>query len=100
MIQQRKKDLLSENNATVARDFITHTLLALDENGRSVMNDLLISSNIVGLLLAGHDTTSSAITFVLKYLADFPHVYNEVLKGTSSRPIMGLCLLSVKTLLC
>ncbi|KAK4594878.1 hypothetical protein RGQ29_018564 [Quercus rubra] len=80
VIQQRKKELLSETNATVARDFITHTLLALDENGRSVMNDLLISSNIVGLLLAGHDTTSSAITFVLKYLADFPHVYNEVLK--------------------
>ncbi|KAK7842800.1 beta-amyrin 28-monooxygenase [Quercus suber] len=80
VIQQRKKELLSENNATVARDFITHTLLALDENGRSVMNDLLISSNIVGLLLAGHDTTSSAITFVLKYLADFPLVYNEVLK--------------------
>lgn len=51
---------------------------------------LVISSNIVGLVLAGQDTTSSAIIFVLKYLADFPHVYNEVLKATSSGPIMGL----------
>ena len=65
---------------TVALDFITHALLELDENSRSVMNDILIASNIMGLLFAGHDTVSSAITFVLKYLAEFPNVYNEVLK--------------------
>ncbi|XP_050280264.1 beta-amyrin 28-monooxygenase-like [Quercus robur] len=80
-IQQRKKEqLLSENNVTVARDFITHALPELDENSGSIMNDILIASKIMGLLFAGHDTTSSAITFVLKYLADFPNVYNEVLK--------------------
>ena len=50
---------------TVALDFITHALLELDENSRSVMNDILIASNIMGLLFAGHDTVSSAITFVL-----------------------------------
>ena len=70
---------------TVALDFITRALLELDENSRSVMNDILIASNIMGLLFAGHDTASSAITFVLKYLAEFPNVYNEVLKEISSQ---------------
>ena len=74
---------------TVARDFITHALPELDENSGSVMNDILIASKIMGLLFAGHDTTSSAITFVLKYLADFPNVYNEVLKGISSQQYYG-----------
>ena len=81
VIKQRKKEL-SENDGTVARDFLTHSLLELDENGKAI-NEMMIASRIMSLLIAGHDTTNSAITFVLKYLAEFPHVYSEVFKGTS-----------------
>ncbi|XP_030959352.1 beta-amyrin 28-monooxygenase-like [Quercus lobata] len=78
VIKQRKKEL-SENDGTVARDFLTHSLLELDENGKAI-NEMMIASRIMSLLIAGHDTTNSAITFVLKYLAEFPHVYSEVFK--------------------
>nr|POE86681.1 beta-amyrin 28-oxidase [Quercus suber] len=78
VIKQRKKEL-SENDGTVARDFLIHSLLELDENGKAI-NEMMIASRIMSLLIAGHDTTSSAITFVLKYLAEFPHVYSEVFK--------------------
>ncbi|KAM3684101.1 hypothetical protein ACB098_11G018400 [Castanea mollissima] len=71
VIKQWKKEI-SENIGIVARDFLTHTLLALDKNGR-FMNDMLIATNIMALLIGDHDTTTSAITFMLKYLADFPH---------------------------
>ena len=62
-------------------------LLASDENGR-VMNEKEIANKIIGLLIASHDTTSTAITFVVNYLAEFPHVYHDVLKGT----FIWLCL--------
>jgi cytochrome P450 len=81
VIKQKKKEL-SENKGTVAGDLLPHMLLASDENGR-VTNHMYIASRFIGLLLASHDTTSSTITFVVKYLAEFPNVYTEVLKGTS-----------------
>ena len=81
VIKQRKKEL-SENNGTVARDFLTRSLLELDENGNAI-NEMMIASKIMSLLIAGRDSTNSALTFVLKYLAEFPHVYSEVFKGTS-----------------
>jgi cytochrome P450 len=83
VIKEKKKELLENKARTVAGDLLTNMLLASDENGR-VMNDMVVASSFMGLLIAGHHSTSSAITFVVKYLAEFPHVYSEVFKGTSS----------------
>ena len=94
VIKQRKKEL-SENTAKVSRDFLTNTLLALNENGR-FMDDMLIATNIMALIIGGHETTTTTITFVMKYLAEYPHVYSEVFKGISSQHAMGLWLLSIK----
>jgi cytochrome P450 len=83
VIKEKKKELLENKARTVAGDLLTNMLLASDENGR-VMNDMVVASSFMGLLIAGHHSASSAITFVVKYLAEFPHVYSEVFKGTSS----------------
>ena len=80
IIKQRKNEI-SENKGSVAPDLLTQMLLVSDEKGNIVINDMMIAINIMGLLIAGHDTTSAAITFVVKYLAEYPHVYSEVLKG-------------------
>ncbi|KAG6625699.1 hypothetical protein CIPAW_16G116400 [Carya illinoinensis] len=63
---------------------ITTGLLSLpiklpDENGQG-MNEKSIACQIAGMLIGSYDTTSSTITSVLRYLVEFPHVYNEVLK--------------------
>uniref|UniRef100_A0A2N9FDF0 Beta-amyrin 28-oxidase n=1 Tax=Fagus sylvatica TaxID=28930 RepID=A0A2N9FDF0_FAGSY len=79
VIKEKKKELLENKARTVAGDLLTNMLLASDENGR-VMNDMVVASSFMGLLIAGHHSTSSAITFVVKYLAEFPHVYSEVFK--------------------
>ena len=80
IIKQRKKEI-AENKGSAAPDLLTQMLLVSDEKGSTVINDMMIAINIMGLLIAGHDTTSAAITFVVKYLAEYPHVYSEVLKG-------------------
>jgi cytochrome P450 len=69
---KQKINELSENKAgTVAGDLLTNMLLASDENGR-IMNDMAVVSTFMGLLIGGHHTTSSAITFMVKYLVEFP----------------------------
>ncbi|XP_009768075.1 beta-amyrin 6-beta-monooxygenase isoform X2 [Nicotiana sylvestris] len=81
IISQRRKELQMENKETIAggRDLLSKILLVTDENGR-FMSEMEISNNIIGMLVASFETTSSAVTSVLKYLAELPHVYDQVYK--------------------
>lgn len=76
MIKHRKMEL-AENKGTTARDMLTRMLRTPDEDGM-VMNEMEIGNKIIGLLIASYDTTSTSIAMVLNYLAEFPHVYDEV----------------------
>lgn len=80
IITQRKMDGLAGKISSSKQDILSHMLTTTDENGK-LMNEMDIADKILGLLIGGHDTASAAITFVIKYLAELPQVYNEVLKG-------------------
>ncbi|MCL7024859.1 hypothetical protein MKW94_022683 [Papaver nudicaule] len=77
IIKQRKIDL-EENKASPTQDILSHMLLT-DIDG-SFMDEFDIANKILGLLIGGYDATSITLTFVIKSLAEFPHVYNEVRK--------------------
>ena len=81
IIKQRKIDL-AESKASKTQDILSHMLLATDEDGCH-MNEMSIADKILGLLIGGHDTASSAITFLVKYMAELPHIYEKVYKGKS-----------------
>ncbi|GMH11788.1 hypothetical protein Nepgr_013629 [Nepenthes gracilis] len=76
IIKQRKIDL-AEKVTTQTQDILSHMLTVTDDQGYH-MDDLDIADKILGLLIGGHDTTSIAITFVVFYLAELPHIYNMV----------------------
>ncbi|CAN4110042.1 unnamed protein product [Withania somnifera] len=76
IIKQRKMDL-AEGKASATQDILSHMLLTSDESGK-FMPDFEIAAKILGLLVGGHDTASSACTFIVKYLAELPHVYEAV----------------------
>ncbi|KAL2553872.1 Cytochrome [Forsythia ovata] len=78
IIKQRKIDL-AEGKASPTQDILSHMLLTSDESGK-FMNELDIADKILGLLVGGHDTASSACTFVVKYLAELPEIYEGVYK--------------------
>ncbi|XP_074282954.1 beta-amyrin 28-monooxygenase-like [Silene latifolia] len=78
-ISKQRKIELAENKATATQDILSHMLTVTDEDGQ-FMNDLDIADKIMGLLIGGHDTASAAITFIIKYLAELPHVYDAVYK--------------------
>ncbi|KAL3513873.1 hypothetical protein ACH5RR_026590 [Cinchona calisaya] len=78
IIRQRRIDL-SEQNPSSAKDFVSHLLLARDENGQ-FLSDGDIASHLIGLVQAGYTTIHSTITIIMKYLAELPDVYDSVLK--------------------
>ncbi|PKI76229.1 hypothetical protein CRG98_003340 [Punica granatum] len=63
IIRRRKKEIMEKD--LVANHLLSRMLLAEDENGRPVMKETDISHTI---------------TFVVKYLAEYPDVYEQVLK--------------------
>ncbi|CBI20810.3 unnamed protein product, partial [Vitis vinifera] len=73
------KGIKASNLASTTQDILSHMLLTCDENGE-YMNEEDIADKILGLLVGGHDTASATITFIVKFLAELPHVYDEVFK--------------------
>ncbi|KVH92972.1 cytochrome P450 [Cynara cardunculus var. scolymus] len=78
IIASRRKELI-ENNEIVRQDILSQMLLMTSDDGR-LLSEKEISNNIIGLLVASYETSSVAITFVLKHLAEHPRIYNEVRK--------------------
>nr|AOG74851.1 cytochrome P450 [Aquilegia coerulea] len=78
MIQERKV-AMEENKVSATQDILSHMLLTSDDNGK-FMSEMEIVDKIIPMLVGAHDTTTAAITFVVKYLAELPHIYNAVRK--------------------
>ncbi|KAH7849773.1 hypothetical protein Vadar_022766 [Vaccinium darrowii] len=76
VIKRRKVDL-AEKKATPTQDILSHMLLTADEDGK-YMKESDIADKILGLLVGGHDTASSACAFIVKYLAELPEIYHGV----------------------
>ncbi|KAK2982553.1 hypothetical protein RJ640_008176 [Escallonia rubra] len=79
IVRQRKIDL-SDKSASATQDILSYMLLTTDESGE-FFSESNIVSNLFGLIEGGYATMSSALTFIMKYLAELPHVYDEVLRG-------------------
>ena len=81
ILKKRKTELLDNRNiAAEGLDMLSRLLLQSDENG-SFSKEMMIANNIMGLMVASYDTTSATATFVLNYLAELPHIYNQAYKG-------------------
>lgn len=79
IIKKRRVDL-EEKRASPTQDLLSHLLVTPDSSGR-FLTEMEIIDNILLLLFAGHDTSRSVITSLLRYLGQMPHVYEQVLEG-------------------
>ncbi|XP_048132077.1 beta-amyrin 28-monooxygenase-like [Rhodamnia argentea] len=75
IIRQRKMEI-SEGKDASARDLFTRALLEGDDDG-TIFYEMDASSKILGLLIASHETTSTSITAIVNYLAQYPHIYDR-----------------------
>ncbi|XP_027070426.1 beta-amyrin 6-beta-monooxygenase-like [Coffea arabica] len=76
IILERKKMVL-ENREKAGSDVLSRTLL--DENAH-LLSDLEFAVYLVSLMIPTYESGSASITFVLKHLAELPHIYDMVYK--------------------
>ncbi|KAM7510927.1 hypothetical protein LguiB_009802 [Lonicera macranthoides] len=79
-IIREKREELKENKEEVGQDLLSRLLLQMKDVDEFV-SSMEACNGVIGLLVASYDTTSSAVTFVIKYLAELPHIYDKVYKG-------------------
>ncbi|KAF8023746.1 hypothetical protein BT93_F1055 [Corymbia citriodora subsp. variegata] len=77
---QEKKVKLEQHTATPHQDLITCLLSKHNEENERVVTDKEILHNIMLVMIAGHDTSSILITFMLRLLYKNPAVYKAVLQ--------------------
>ncbi|PIN18635.1 Cytochrome P450 CYP4/CYP19/CYP26 subfamily [Handroanthus impetiginosus] len=78
MIVRQRREVLEQKTPLASQDLLSHLLVCPDEDGK-FMSESVIINNILLLLFAGHDTSSSLITILIKTLAEYPQVYEKVL---------------------
>lgn len=83
IITKRRQEMEKNETTLSYTDCLSRMLLVTDENGK-FMSETEMSNYIISLLIGSYESTSNAVSFVLKYLAELPHIYNEVYKGTTN----------------
>ncbi|GFP87423.1 beta-amyrin 28-oxidase [Phtheirospermum japonicum] len=78
-IVRQRREALEQKIASPSQDLLSHLLVTPDENGE-FMSEPIIVNNILMLLFAEHDTSTCAITMLIKVLAEHPHMYETVLR--------------------
>ncbi|KAI3944840.1 hypothetical protein MKW92_002207 [Papaver armeniacum] len=77
IIKQRKIDLEESKASAPTQDVLSKMILEVDGDGNP-LDELFIANKMVALFLSSGDTSGTLITFIIKYLAELPGVYNEV----------------------
>ncbi|KAI5083120.1 hypothetical protein GOP47_0002863 [Adiantum capillus-veneris] len=81
LIQQRRRQLQQEqhSNGLLYEDVLSQMILARDENGNALTSEELRDVTLF-LLFAGHDTSTAALTFALKFLEQNPSCHNRLVQ--------------------
>ena len=87
-IDERRRDM-DAGLVTGHEDILSGFLCYRDEQGEP-FSDKAIKDNILTLLFAGHDTSSSVATMTCKYLASNPDIMDQVYKGLLNAPPITL----------
>ena len=76
-----KRAALERQNVSPQQDLITTLLSLQNEDNSLVLSDEEIVDNAIVIMVAGHDTTSVLLTFLIRLLANDTSVYDRILQG-------------------
>ncbi|XP_042032603.1 beta-amyrin 6-beta-monooxygenase-like isoform X1 [Salvia splendens] len=77
IVGERRREMIK------GEDLLSKMVVATNEDGEC-MSDGMVVNVILGLLIGAEHELSSLITIVLYYLAELPHIYDRVFKGTNT----------------
>jgi cytochrome P450 len=82
LISERRKER-EKGNDTSANDLLSKLIQVQDEDG-SVMSDKQLRDEVITILIAGHETTSNALTWTYYLLSQNPQVEKKVFEEIDS----------------
>lgn len=85
LIREKRSELKGKSVTDPRQDLIACLLSIRNEEGKEALTEKEILDNIVLVMIAGHETSSILITFVLRFLANEPSVHAAVLQGKLNR---------------
>lgn len=94
LIQEKRDALKEQKQVDPNKDLITSFLCIRDDDTSMMMSDEEIIDNIVVVMIAGYDTTSVLVTFLIKLLANNKSIYSTILQGKNFN--LHLCCKHIK----
>ncbi|KAF6141498.1 hypothetical protein GIB67_000879 [Kingdonia uniflora] len=77
---REKREALEKQQASSSEDLILSLISITDEDNKPALSDKEIVDNVMIVMLAGFETSSILLTFLVRLLADDPVVYAAVLR--------------------
>ncbi|KAL3678636.1 hypothetical protein R1sor_021592 [Riccia sorocarpa] len=78
LVEQRRGEIAEDHVLEAAKIDILNNLLTVPDEEGNLLQDSSIKDNLLLLLLAGFDTSSSVLAMAIYYIAKHPHVYKEI----------------------
>ncbi|KAL3680101.1 hypothetical protein R1sor_023057 [Riccia sorocarpa] len=78
LMEQRRREIAEDHVSEAARIDILNNLLTVPDDEGNLLQDSSIKDNLLLLLIAGFDTSSSVLAMAIYYIAKHPHVYKEI----------------------
>ncbi|KAH8523032.1 hypothetical protein H0E87_003624 [Populus deltoides] len=79
LVARQRRAALDKKMESHRKDLLSHLLVTVDESGK-LLSESEIVDNMLMLLTVSHESTTLAMTCVIKYLAEMPEVYEMVLR--------------------
>jgi cytochrome P450 len=89
--REKKAGKLEHGSASSSNDLITCLLSLTDDHGDQLLTDEEIVDNAMVALIAGHDTSSILMTFMVRQLANDPVTLAAMVQGKC--PVHCICSL-------
>ena len=80
LINEKRKEL-GQEGASPRKDLITCMLSIRNEDGEEALTEKEILHNVMAVMVAGYDTSSVLITFIIRFLSMEPAIYAAVVQG-------------------
>ncbi|KAK9133449.1 hypothetical protein Scep_012977 [Stephania cephalantha] len=78
---EEKRQAIEEHRCSPHADLMTCLLSIRGEDNEEIISEKEIIDNSLLIMVAGHDTTSILLTFLIRHLANDPNIYAAVLHG-------------------